>query len=305
MPAPRLLPIGGDGPEDALLDDRGRVLTGLADGRIQRLDPDTAAVTTVTRTGGRPLGLEWLPDGRLLVCDAERGLLAVDLTGVSGEPEVLIPAGPALSLANNAAVAAAGTAYLSDSSRRFPLGRYLDDLYEHSGTGRLLRRDPDGAVQVLLDGLQFANGVALAPDESFVLVAETGGYQVLRYWLTGPGAGDHEVFAELPGFPDNLSTAADGLFWVALPTPRDWRMDLLHRSPGRLRSLLAAVPPRLQPPPTRTTWVLALDADGRVVHDLQDSTPGFFMATGVRADAGSLYLGSLVGSSIAQLPLPA
>jgi sugar lactone lactonase YvrE len=305
LPVPRLLPVGGEGPEDTLLDADGRVLTGLADGRIQRIDPGTGQVATVGRTGGRPLGLEWLPDGRLLVCDAERGLLALDLhpAGSVPEPEVLVPAGPGLCLANNAAVSPDGTVYLSDSSRRFPLRHYLADLYEHSGTGRLLRLDPTGRVEMLLDGLQFANGVALAPDGSFVLVAETGGYQLLRYWLTGARAGDHEVFAELPGFPDNLSTGDDGLFWVALPTPRDRRMDLLHRSPGALRSVVVALPQRLQPKPTRTTWVLALDTDGRVVHDLQDSTDGFFMATGVRARGDRLYLGSLVGGHLAEVAL--
>jgi sugar lactone lactonase YvrE len=218
-------------------------------------------------------------------------------------PSVLTPS-DRIHLANNAAVAADGTVYVSDSSRRFPLADYLADLYEHSGTGRLLRRDPDGSVQVLLDGLQFANGVALAPDESFVLVAETGAYRVLRYWLTGPKAGDHEVFADLPGFPDNLSTGPGGIFWVALPTRRDRRMDLLHRSPGLLRRAVVAIPERLQPPPVRTTWVLGLDADGRVQHDLQASTPGWWMATGVREHDGRLYLGSLKTDTVAEVTLP-
>ena len=80
LPPLRLVPVGGPGPEDVLLDDAGRMLTGLADGRIQRVDPAGTAASTVARTGGRPLGLEWLPDGRLLVCDAERGLLAVALS---------------------------------------------------------------------------------------------------------------------------------------------------------------------------------------------------------------------------------
>jgi sugar lactone lactonase YvrE len=315
IPVPRLLPAGGRGPEDTLVDDRGRVLTGLADGRVQRVDPAGGAVRTLAVTGGRPLGLEWLPDGRLLICDAERGLLRLDVDrsgadpagaaagpGDLVEPEQLLgPAG--ISLANNAAVAADGTIYVSDSSRRFGLGDYLVDLFEHSGTGRLLRRDPDGAVEALLDGLQFANGVALAPDESFVLVAETGGYRVLRYWLAGPRAGDHEVFADVPGFPDNLSTGPGGTFWVALPTRRDRRMDLLHRSPGALRRAVVALPQRLQPPPAKTTWVLGLDGDGRVVRDLQGSTPGWWMATGVREHDGRLYLGSLETETVAEVTL--
>jgi sugar lactone lactonase YvrE len=207
-------------------------------------------------------------------------------------------------LANNAAVAADGTIYVSDSSRRFALGDYMADLYEHRGTGRLLRRDPDGTVTTLLDGLHFANGVALAPDGSSVLVAETGSYRILRYWLTGPKAGDHDVFADLAGFPDNLSTGPGGTVWVALPSRRDLRLDLLHRSPGLLRKAVVAIPERLQPPPAKTTWVLGLDGDGRVTHDLQGRTPDWWMATGVREHDGRLYLGSLKTGTVAELTLP-
>ena len=56
----------GDGPEDVIFDDRGRVLTGLRnEGRIVRVDPDSGAVEEIAQVGGMPLGLDWLPDGRL------------------------------------------------------------------------------------------------------------------------------------------------------------------------------------------------------------------------------------------------
>ena len=79
LPPLRLLDIVGRGPEDVLVDGEGRVLTGVADGRILRLAPDNRRVEVLADTGGRPLGLEWLPDGGLLVCDARRGLLRVDV----------------------------------------------------------------------------------------------------------------------------------------------------------------------------------------------------------------------------------
>ena len=79
LPPLRLLDVVGRGPEDVLVDDAGRVLTGVADGRMLRLAPDNRRVEVLADTGGRPLGLEWLPDGGLLVCDARRGLLRADL----------------------------------------------------------------------------------------------------------------------------------------------------------------------------------------------------------------------------------
>lgn len=75
-------------------------------------------------------------------------------------------------------------------------------------------------VTVLLRGLFFANGVALSKDKTFLLVAATSKGRVLRYWLQGPKRGRCEVFAQLPGFPDNVSRSSKGEFWVALnPRP--------------------------------------------------------------------------------------
>src|SRR5256886_969201 len=213
LPPLRLVDVGGTGPEDVVVDGAGRIVTGVADGRLLRIDPDSGRVERIADTGGRPLGIELLPDGRLLVCDARRGLLAVDPEG--GSVETLT--GEPMLFCNNAAVAADGTVWFSDSSGRFGIDHWRAEMLEHSGTGRLLRRDPGGAVEVVLDGLEFANGVALSADEDFVVVAETGAYRLRRVWLRGDRAGTDDVFVEnLPGIPANVSTGPDGLFWVAL-----------------------------------------------------------------------------------------
>lgn len=118
--------------------------------------------------------------------------------------------------------------------------------------------------------MQFANGVVLAPDESFVLVAETGGSRINRVWLKGPQKGRQEVFADdLPGMPDNMSLGTDGLFWVALPSPSDARLKLVHRLPVMVRRMLARIPEELQPPELRSVLVMAFNADGQCVHFIE------------------------------------
>ncbi|HOT57129.1 MAG TPA: SMP-30/gluconolactonase/LRE family protein, partial [Ornithinibacter sp.] len=99
------------------------------------LDPGSGPTTTVTSTGGRPLGLENLPDGRILVCDAHRGLLALD--PASGDLETLLTEvdGDRLLFTNNAAVAPDGTIWFSDSSRIWPIEEWKNDLIEHTCTG--------------------------------------------------------------------------------------------------------------------------------------------------------------------------
>ncbi|EFL30007.1 strictosidine synthase [Streptomyces viridochromogenes DSM 40736] len=302
----------GHGPEDVVADPRGRVLTGLADGRIVRLDgltdPVAARSEVVAETGGRPLGLELLPDGALLVCDAERGLLRVD-TG-DGTVRVLADAvaGEKLRFCSNVVSLSDGSVYFTVSSRRHPLDHWIGDIVEHTGTGRLLRLAPgDDTPEVVLDGLQFANGLAAGSDESFLVVAETGARRLTRYWLTGPKAGRGEPFAEnLPGMPDNLWRGApDGPVWVALAGPRVPALDLLHRGTPAVRRAAARAAVHAPFRPTGTVAVLAFDDEGRVVHHLARRRSGYRMVTSVCEAGGQLVLGSLWERGVAVCEPPA
>jgi sugar lactone lactonase YvrE len=299
-----LLRVPGTGPEDIALDHDGRIVTGLDDGRICRLTPDGRTIEIVADTGGRPLGIEHRDDGKLVVCDAHRGLLLVD--PATGDIEELVTSvdGAPIGLANNAAIHPDGSVLFSDSSRRFGLDHFKGDLIEHSTTGRLLRWR-DGHVEVLLDGLAFANGVAITHDGDAVLVAETGAYRIVRLWLGGERAGQREVLVDnLPGFPDNLSTGPTGTVWVAMPSTRDATLDwLLPRAPA-LRKAVWALPEVLQPDGEKLAFVLGIDADGKVTHNLQGPGDHFRRVTGVRQYEGTLVMGSLLEGAVASISLP-
>ncbi|TDV51992.1 SMP-30/gluconolactonase/LRE family protein [Actinophytocola oryzae] len=300
LPPLTVVPVNGNGAEDVLVD-KGHVFTGVDDGRILRLTPDGRRLDLIVDTGGRPLGLERYPDGRLLVCDAKRGLLLVSRQ--TGEVEVLVARGPGLRVCNNAAVAKDGTVYFTDSTSRFELEHWKADLLEHSGTGRLLRRSPDGTVDVLLSGLFFANGVALAPDESYVVVASTGSYRLDKIELP---SGRHVVLDDnLPGIPDNISTGSDGLVWVALASARVPALDIALRLHPAVRKAVWALPESLQMKDKRVVWVRAVDgSDGRVVHDFRGARPDYHLVTGVREYEGVVYMGSLEERAVAYFSLP-
>lgn len=295
-----MIPVPGFGAEDVLVDHDGWVYTGTEDGAVFRVQPGGRRIDWVCNTGGRPLGLELLPDGRILVCDARRGLLALDT--VSGDLQTLtvLVRGQRLVFCNNAAVGAAGEIYFSDSSRVFAVDNWRADLIENTRSGRLLRRNTDGSVDVLLEGLAFANGVALAADESYVAVAESGGRTVVRYWLTGPRAGlsDH-LAPDLPGYPDNIARGSDGLVWVTIASPKNPMLEWLMRAPGPVRRAAWKLPEAVQQKPARTVRVMALDDDGKTVHDRSLDASRFHMATGVREHEGRVWLGSLVEPAIA------
>lgn len=89
-------------------------------------------------------------------------------------------------------------------------------------------------LTVVLDNLWFANGVALSPDEEFVIVAETHASRVRKYYLKGEKKGQSEIFVEgLPGIPDNITPDEDGA-WIALVVSADPDHPMLPQSLSRL-----------------------------------------------------------------------
>lgn len=305
LAALRRIPLGGArGPEDIAFDAQGRLYTGVADGRILRLRPDGSGLETFARTGGRPLGLDFAPDGELLVADARRGLLAVapdgGVTALSAKG-----AGVRVAAANDLHVAPDGTVYFTSSTGpRFDPHRRRNIL-EHRPLGRLWAYDPStGSTRLVLDSLYFANGVLASPDGASVLVVETASYRVLRVWVDGDRAGRSEVFAEnLPGFPDGISRSPDGTLWLALVSPRMPLLDALMPHPF-LRKALWRIPEILRPRPPRRGLVLGLDAAGRPLHELRDPSGAYVAITHVVEREGRLYTGSLVEDAIGGLPVP-
>jgi sugar lactone lactonase YvrE len=300
LPVPTVVAVPAMGAEDVVVAPDGTVHTATEDGGVWALAPGGHEPRRVGSTPGRPLGLELLPDGRLLVCDAHAGLFALDPADGSVETLATEVEGRPLGVCNNAAVASDGTIYFSDSTEDFPLEQWRRDLVVDPHSGRLIRRDPDGTLTVVLRGLRFANGVALAADESFVCVAESTGRTVVRLWLAGERAGQRDLFLDdLPGYPDNIARGSDGLIWVTIGAPKVPVLEVLLRMPSLLRRAVARVPERFLPRPARTLRVQAYDDSGRLVHDLDLDPTHFHMATGVREHEGRVWIGSLVEPAVA------
>ena len=299
------IPGAGFAPEDVALDAEGRIYTGLDDGCIMRLQADGTKPEVFSNTHGRPLGLAFDPSGNLIVADAIKGLL---LIARDGSVTVLTTAadGVPFGCTNDLDVAADGTIYFTDASSKFPLTNFTADLLEHRGNGRFLAYDPKTkTTRTLLRDLCFANGVAVSPDQSFVLVVETGAYRVHRVWLNGSKRGQAEIFVDsLPGFPDGISSNGKDKFWLSLVTPRDAVLDKLLPHPF-LRKVVARLPKLLQPAPKRYSFVLGLDLNGRVIDNLQNGSPDCYaeIANAVEHN-GALYFGSIGESSVGRYRLP-
>jgi sugar lactone lactonase YvrE len=306
----RLTPVEklslGDGhkPEDVALDSQGRIYAGLEDGRIIQLQPDGTQPRLLANTQGRPLGLVVDRAGNLIVADAIKGLLSVSPTG---EIKVLATEadGVKFGCLNDLDIGADGTIYFTEASYKYPMSQFTSDVLEHQPNGRLLAFDRNTEkVRTLLRGIYFANGVAVSPDQSFVLVAETGKYRIRRYWLREPKQGMDDTFLDnLPGFPDGISSNGTDKFWLALVTPRQALFDRLLPHPF-LRKVVFRLPKALQPAPERYSFVIGLDSQGRVVENLQNgSADCYAQIANVVERNGKLYFGSIGEDTVGRFSL--
>lgn len=295
-----------EGPEDATVGRDGRIFVTTQSGHVVQIMDRRASEFSFP--GGRPLGIEFDQDGSLLVANAIFGLQRIDgdgnvttlLTEVDGE---------SVTDANNLAIGPDGTIYFSVSSSKFGAGRYrgtyeasLLDIMEHGGHGKVFAFNPEsGDGRLLLENLNYANGVAVSADGSFLLVSETGHYRVLKHWLTGAQRGMTEVLLEnLPGFPDNLSAGANGRFWLGFAAPRNHLLDSLSDKP-LLRKVVQRLPGFMRPKAVPASHVVAFNGEGEILMNLHDPQALFPTMTGVLETKRALYLTTLFGHQLPRI----
>src|SRR5829696_7588829 len=207
---------------------------------------------------------------------------------------------------NDLDIGADGTIYFTEASQRYPMSQFTEDLLEHQPNGRLLALSPQAQKpHTLLKDLYFANGVAVSPDQSFLLVAETGKYRIRRVWLKEPKMGQNDIFIDnLPGFPDGISSNGRDKFWLALVTPRQALFDRTLLPSPFLRKVVIRLPKFLQPAPQRYSFVVALDQNGRVIENLQNGSPDCYAEiANVVEHNNTLYFGSIAEDTIGRFRL--
>ncbi|KAI5063341.1 hypothetical protein GOP47_0021888 [Adiantum capillus-veneris] len=250
------------GPESLALDPHGDgPYTGIADGRIMKWHGPAIGWQEFAHTGpnrskefcdqpigrpfpqsierervcGRPLGLRFhKATCDLYIADACLGLLRVGPEG--GQAQLLVShvGGQPLTFTNDVDVASDGSIYFTDSSAKYQRRDFFLLMLSGDDTGRVLKYDlKSGETSVVVkDGLQFPNGVALSKDETFLVIAESVPGRLLRHWLKGSRAGETEVLAVLPGYPDNVRLSKEGdHLWVAM-----------HRHRNLVRQVLGPLP---------------------------------------------------------------
>ena len=300
------------GPEDIVALPDGRIAIATQDGAVLAFNPTTEALTVLAETGGVPLGMEMGPDGRILVADAHKGVLAIALDGAV---EVLTNSvdGTPILYADDLDVADDGVIYVSDASTKFgaeasgsTMAGSLLELMEGAGTGRVLAFDPaDGTTRLVSDGWVFSNGVAIAPGGD-LLVLETGRYRLDR---VDPQSGVRAtVINNFPGFPDNINRGPvldDGTqtYFVGLVSPRsDW-LDANADKPA-MRRLAMRLPAFLRPQAQDYGLILQITADGDILRTFHDPAGTYPATTGAVVVGDRMYVTSLLSPTLGYRSYP-
>lgn len=303
--------MGNHGPEDAAFGPDGALYIATGEGNILRRAAD-GEMTVWATTGGRPLGMEPAPGGGFYVADAYRGLLLVTAEETTVLADRTSTGSPIL-YADDLDIAPDGAVWFSDASTKFGAeasggtlqGSYLE-LLEHGRTGRMIRWDPvTGEADVKLEGISFANGVAMGPNGMWLFFIETGEYALRRLWIAGPRAGQVETVLEnLPGFPDNINRDAAGGYLMGLVSKRVPLVDMLAGWPF-VRTVVQRLPASLRPAAVSHGFVIHLDETGAVTETWQDPAGVYPLTTGAVRDAdGALWITSLGATTIARLAKP-
>ena len=102
-----------------------------------------------------------------------------------------------------------GRAYVNSIGFDFPGGEFAPGLVALVGT--------DGSTRVVAEGLAFPNGMAISPDGSTLVVAESYGEKLTAYPIADDGSlGDARTWAATPGdHPDGICFDASGALWYA------------------------------------------------------------------------------------------
>ncbi len=312
-----------EGPEHVAIGPDGKLYVAVASGVILRGEADGRGLEVFVNTGGRVLGFDFDASGRLIAADAFRGLLAITpdksielLTDAVQRGTGVDP----IRYADAVVVAKTGKIYFSDASQRFGAKQWggtfnasVLDILEHSSTGRILEYDPARKeTRVLIEGLSFANGLALSQDERYLFVVETGEYRIWKinvnihdlvasHVLKGSNKAAKVILANLPGYPDNLMRGLDGRLWVGFAKPRGKAIDAMASYP-LLRKMTLRLPRALWPVPPAYGHVMAFDETGKVLLDLQDPQGAYPETTGVTETPDRLYIQSLHAKALGWLP---
>jgi sugar lactone lactonase YvrE len=170
-----------------------------------------------------PLCFDFLPGGRLVVVSNQRNALVT--VGEDGDLVTYADLSPLSSFGcNDIVVDGRGNAYVNSPNFEFSAGPPPGEIQP----GFVAVITPDGIPQIAADDLAFPNGMAVTPDASQLIVADSYRHALVAFDIQHDGGlASRRVWADLgEDAPDGICLDAEGAAWYA---------DVPHRRCVRVR----------------------------------------------------------------------
>jgi sugar lactone lactonase YvrE len=161
----------------------------------------------IAKVDAFPFSIDWLPDGPLLIT-AGRLILRLEPDGslaTHADLGELTEYG-----LNEIVVDPRGNAYVNGAGFDMMGGGEF-------APGIVVVLRPDGSADVVAEGVAFPNGMAVTPDGSALIVADSYGKELTGFDIAEDGTlSNRRIWADLgDGVPDGICLDADGAAWYA------------------------------------------------------------------------------------------
>jgi sugar lactone lactonase YvrE len=206
MPEPHILMLGIALGESPRWHDGRLWFSDWGAQEVIAVDPEGRS-EVIARVPTFPFCIDFLPDERLLIVSGRDGLLLrrepdgslvthADLTSFAAPPW------------NDIVVDGRGSIFVNNLGFAFGTGAAF-------APGSVVVVTPDGKTRQVADGLAFPNGMAVTPDNTTLLVAESYGERLTAFDISADGGlTNRRTWAETPGdHPDGICLDADGAVW--------------------------------------------------------------------------------------------
>lgn len=183
--------------------------------RVMSIDGN-GQTSVVAEVPGRPSGLGFLPDGRLMVVSMLDHQLLVLEPGL-GLRRVADVSGLVTGLINDMVVDSQGRSYIGNFGFDYSAG-------EEFRPANLVLVRTDGTAQVVAEELGFPNGTVITPDGQTLIVAETFARRLTAFNIAADGSlSNRRPWAETGrANPDGICLDAENAIWVASPTTEEF-----------------------------------------------------------------------------------
>lgn len=228
-------------PDDIAIDPTGTLYVSSGNRVLRMSRGGDGYQKAIAEFDGQTCGLNFHPNGSLMVCVSGKGLAFANETGAHICVEKV--EGQVLRCPTSAVADAGGKIYITEGTSYHEPQDWVWDLMEKRAAGRLILYEPGKErSKVLLSGLSYPHGVCITHDGQSLLLTESWKHTVSRFPLNDIRPGTRENII-LPGYPARIVPSSDGGYWICLFCMRTHLVEFVLTDDKYRKEMMATVDP--------------------------------------------------------------